>query len=287
MKSSTKYLIGILVGIFLLTAVIVWAQSCYQKKVVTSYASSIQLIQEGKYKDAVAKIKRANARNDVDLDIKNASLYGFEPENEYYKDSWEICLYAMAMQAYSEEKSALSIQQYLGRISSDYNGEFKKEIDELRTTVVSLEAEREKYIAEHEPELLQELKNKIPYECMDEKYINSTLVGTADEHNQETIKSTDFHKDEYIWYADNNTDIVLVVECINGMVTDVKKHNTSLYWTSDGKPNFGATRKKTYVPVVEDYNVAEYSDPEDFYYDNDENFGDYDSAREFYMEFHP
>ena len=61
MKSSTKYLIGILVGIFLLTVVIVWAQSCYQKKVVTSYASSIQLIQEGKCEDAVAKIKRANA----------------------------------------------------------------------------------------------------------------------------------------------------------------------------------------------------------------------------------
>ena len=280
-----KYFIGFLGCILLVVALSVWAQSVYQRRVVNAYDSSISLIKEGKYTEAIEKI--STTKRDVYDDITNASLYGFEPETQYYKDTWAICLYAAAMQEYSEGSSPLMIQRYLGRIPTEYDGEFKDDIDGLRKTVVSMEAERQKNSEKYDEILSQEIKNKIPYKAMDEKYINSTLVGKADEHNRVELKNNGYHKDEYIWYADNNKDVVLVVDCINGIVTDVKKRNTQLYWTKDGNPNFSATRKKTYVPAVEDYNVAEYSNPEDFYYDNDENFGDYDSAREFYMEFHP
>lgn len=214
MKNGVKYLIGFLVSVFLLTAMILGAQAVYQKRVVTAYDNSIRLIKEGKYAEAVEELKGTN--KDIDDDISNVSSSDVKPETRYYKDTWTICLYAMAMQEYSGGGPASVIKQYLDRIPTEYSGEFQSDIEKLKKEVVSLEEEQQ-----------------------------------------------------------NNPE------------KDDEKNDTQLDNPKDGKADNGARRKIVYGPPVEDYNVAEYSDPEDFYYDNAENFGDYDSAREFYMENHP
>lgn len=137
------------------------------------------------------------------------------------------------------------------------------------------------------------IKNNIPYEGLDEDYINSTLIGTADRHTDKYIQPTKSHpgyyKDYYSWYADNGKDVVLIVECKNGVVTRVSKYYTGLYWTEDGLPNFGAQKPKPSKtptpPKKEDpYNVYDYTDPEDFYYDNYDDFWDYEDAEDYFNE---
>ena len=149
----------------------------------------------------------------------------------------------------------------------------------------------------------------VPYEGMEEKYIDDTIVGQAD--TSWTMDSNGNNKavTKYYWYADNGRDAPLVVDCADGVVIEVHRYYTNMYWNDYGMPCFNKespykpsnklqvqkidkherSSSDRYYYVRDDvYDVYNYDDPDDFADDWAEEFGDgnyddgYDDAYEYW-----
>lgn len=311
MKSRIFTLIGLLLVCF----GIYGGVYLYRKSVDTTYMNTVTLIQNGFYEEALKEFEKVNSdvldRDDFKVDIKYGGL------EMCYKDTLYLYFYAMAQAEYNSESKYMSVvNDYLQFIPKDYSGELSEEI---KTFKENFKPQYEEYLVEkerqaevwrverekREQEYAAELKNKIPYKGMSEKYINSTAAGKADKHEAEYVKSrgkrAGYNSDKYYWYADKAKDVVLTVECRDGKVTDVTKYYESTYWYSDGMPKFWATRQTTTKSKTnsksnnsnkkskkkeDPYNVNDYSDPEDFYDDNYDDFWDYEDAEDYYNENH-
>lgn len=268
----------------------------YNKSVDETYNNTITLIENCSYEQALAEFENANPdvleRDDFKFDIKYGDL------DKCYKNTVYLYAYALAQVEYnSENKYMTVINDYLQIIPTDYAGELSEEIktfkDNFKPQYDEYLAEQEREAKKQEQEYIASLKNKIPFEGMQEKYINSTAAGNADKHESEYVNSkSGYDLDKYYWYSDNNNDMVLFVECKDGKVTDVIKYYESTYWTSNGMPKFWATRPKTTTKSSsskkksDPYDVYDYSDPEDFYDENYDDFWDYEDAEDYFNEHH-
>lgn len=271
----------------------------YNKAVDKGYKNIITLIENGSYEQALAEFENANPdvleRDDFKFDIKYGDLC------KCYKNTVYLYAYALAHVEYNSENRYMTVvNDYLQFIPIDYMGELSEEIkifkDNFKSQYEEYLAEQEREAKRQEQEYIASLKNKIPFEGMQEKYINSTAVGNADKHESKYVKGRGsklgYDLDKYYWYSDNNKDMVLFVECKDGKVTDVRKYYESVYWTSDGMPKFWATRPirstkpKSSTKKEDPYNVNDYNDPEDFYDDNYDDFWDYEEAEDYYNSYH-
>lgn len=297
-----------IVVILLLCSAVAGGIYINQKAIDTAYNSAITMIRKGSYESALSEFEKANPnildRDDFRSDMKYKNI------DECYKNSIPLYSYAFAQFEYNAENRHMSVvNEYLKLIPADYNGEL---CDEIQTFKENFKPQYEEYLKEQErlaeeakierkkreQKYIESLKYKIPYEGMSESYINSTAAGKADKNDSKYIKGTKYsdgyNKDKYFWYADNNNDIVLIVECKDGVVTGVTKYYENVYWTANGMPKFWATKPKTSTSTKKNYsskkkdpyNVNDYSDPEDFYDDNYDDFWDYEDAEDYYMEHH-
>ena len=144
---------------------------------------------------------------------------------------------------------------------------------------------------------MEAFRHMLPYVGMPTEYIKYTMVGEPDE--------TDFVPEKkgmhgaynaYIWRADNGIDQPLQVRANGGKVIEVIKYWEGLYWTADGMPNFSATAadKAQYykdrnldfsrIGKYDDYDVDEYDDPEDFWYDHADEFDSYEDAWDYWED---
>lgn len=271
----------------------------YNKSVDEAYNNTITLIENGSYEKALVEFENANPdvleRDDFKFDIKYGDL------GKCYKDTVYLYAYALAQVEYNSENRYMTVvNDYLQSIPTDYVGELSEEIKTFKENFKSQYdeylAEQEREAKRQEQEYIASLKNKIPFEGMQEKYINSTAVGDADKHESKYVRGSGskpgYNLDKYYWYSDNNKDMVLFVECKDGKVTDVTKYYESTYWTSSGMPKFWATRpvrttkKNSSTKKDDPYNVNDYYDPEDFYDDNYDDFWDYEDAEDYYNSYH-
>lgn len=260
----------------------------------STYEQAIELIQSGQYESALKNLEAVN-RNTFDSDEFVFDMkYGGEL-SDYYKNSGALYAYALAQKEYNSEGKWMGrIGTVLDFIPQSYDGEFSNDI---KTFKGYFEIEYENYMAEQrriaeerEKAIIASYANKFPYEGMSEAYINCTMMGKADKHINKSNKS-DWKYDLYYWNA-NDGNTMLVVTCINGEVSHISKYGTGYYWTADGKPNYNAKnpytsssyKKKTKkTDKKEDpYDVYEYSDAEDFYYDHEDDFWDYYDAEDYY-----
>ena len=277
-----------------------------KKSIDNAYNYAITLIQNGSYEGALTELEKANPdvidRDDFEWDVRRNTL------GECYKNTVYLYSYALAQLEYNSETQYMTVvHDYLDLIPTDYSGELSEEIKSFKE---NFKPQYDEYLSEKErkaevarieqqkrdQEYIAGLKNKIPYEGMSEKYINLTAAGNAGKHNSEYVKgwgsNPGYNSDKYYWYANNSNDIVLIVECKDGKVTDVIKYFQWVYWTSDGMPNFGATKPKTTTKKSttkkksDPYDVYDYSDPEDFYYDNYDDFWDYEDAEDYFNGHH-
>ena len=276
-----------------------------QKSIDNAYNYAITLIQNGSYEGALTELEKANPdvidRDDFEWDVRRNTL------GECYKNTIYLYSYALAQLEYNSETQYMTVvHDYLDLIPADYSGELSKEIETFKE---NFKPQYDEYLAEKErkaeaarieqqkrdQEYIAGLKNKIPYEGMSEKYINLTAAGNAGKHSSEYVKgwgsNPGYNYDKYLWYANNSNDIVLIVECKDGKVTDVIKYFEWVYWTSDGMPKFWATKPKTTTKSSskkksDPYDVYDYRDPEDFYYDNYDDFWDYEDAEDYFNEHH-
>lgn len=294
---------------FLVIGVMIFGGIYLNKKSIdNAYNYAITLIQNGSYEGALSELEKANPnlldRKDFKDDLKYQKL------KDAYKNTVPLYAYALAQLEYNSESEYLAymptVNSYLELIPKDYNGEL---CEKIKTFKENFKPQYDEYLVEKErkaeaarieqqkrdQEYIAGLKNKIPYEGMSEKYINLTAAGNAGKHNSEYVKgwgsNPGYNYDKYLWYANNSNDIVLIVECKDGKVTDVIKYFEWVYWTSDGMPKFWATKPKTTTnssskKKSDPYDVYDYSDPEDFYYDNYDDFWDYEDAEDYFNEHH-
>lgn len=302
MKRKPVYIIVIL----LVCAMTFGGMYLNKKSIDNAYNHTITLIQNGSYEEALAEFENANRdvleRDDFKFDIKYGDL------DKCYKNTVYLYAYALAQFEYnSENRYMRTVNEYLELIPADYSGEL---CEEIKTFKENFKPQYENFLTEEkrkaeearieqqkrEQEYVASLKNRIPFEGMQEKYINSTAAGNADEHESEYVKGrgskSGYDLDKYYWYSDNNKDMVLFVECKDGKVTDVIKYYELTYWTSNGMPKFWATRpartakKNSSIKKDDPYNVNDYYDPEDFYDDNYDDFWDYEDAEDYFNEHH-
>ena len=301
MKTKTK------IGVALLLIVLIIVGSIYldRKSIDDAYHRAITFIEDGSYEDALRALEMANPEVLSREDFWHIRRY--EDPSKFYKNTIPLYAYALAQIEYNGDKYLYQINDYLELIPRNYSGELSEEIKKFREEFEPqyaelVEKDRKEIEAvgikheKEEKEYLAELKNKIPYEGMYIGYIHATAAGEADKHTTRYMPGKDNRPDDYLdkyyWYADDGKSIVLIVECEYDFVTKVTKYFEGVYWTSEGTPNFGATKpkkttKKYYETEDDDpYNVNDYSDPEDFYYDNYDDFWEYEEAEDYYNRYH-
>ena len=218
-------------------------------------------------------------------------------DNLDYKNSEKLYYFSRYLQAKNDSDGGY---YYIDKIPEGYIGDFSDWIKEERQKVEKKHqerlAEQVKKEKELEEEMRAELKNMLPYIGMDTKYIRDTLVGQYDKVTDEDDyrKGKDSSIRTYYWHSDDGKELVLIVvarydpDSYRFYVERVEKFNTDVYWTADGRPNFGAKRpaqttsKRNYDD--EDYDVWGYDNPEDLYYDNPDMFEGYEEAYDFFYD---
>ena len=298
---SKKRKIAIITGMFLICAVVIGIYGFKQYLVKSSYDQAIKYIKQENYESAIEKLE------DVKKHTTNDDYFSFRiiDENDfdkYYKDFVVLYAYAEAMNEYKTTKSLYAVNELLNVIPDDYSGELSEDIKAFKDSFTpeynQYTEEQKRLEEERERELRASYATKVPYEGMSEKYINDTLVGKADRHDSEKVNGgmrSEFVVEDYVWYSDDGRDITLIVKCKEGIVTDVIKYGIGYYWTADGKPDFSAVNpyrtnskssRKTSSKTQKDdpYDVYSYSDEEDFYYDNYDDFDSYEDAEDYYNE---
>lgn len=180
-----------------------------------------------------------------------------------------------------------------GRISSAYydmnNVRFYYLSDEqtksLNSFIDTLEADYDVYInekAEADAKAYRDrITNGVPYVGMPESEIKNTSLGAPSSnvrHNYECISGEQYLANLYDFKSGNKT--IFTARCVQGKVTEV--------WDNRNDPIVPYTPKKSTKTDKDDdpYDVNDYSNEEDFYYDHYDDFFDYYDAEDYYNEHH-
>lgn len=228
-------------------------------------------------------------------DYGHAAVY-LHKVSDKIGDQKELYQYVKFRIAEKRKKDVFERYNILKKIPKDYSGKYADDIKDARK-----KTEEEK-----------KFKEIIPYVGMDQKYINVTAAGEADNVSTEEYVDQESGKTltqyRYAWYVGNN--IPLIVFCRDQKVWEVKKYYEDYYWSSDGMPEFygpgpscsthssqsvkypdtsyqgtysGSSTEKSDV-----YDVQDFDDPDDFADEWAEEFGDgdynegYDDAYEYW-----
>jgi len=265
------------------------------------YEDAITALSEGKPDVAIEKLEAVNQKCDLEDELYSYIYYGISPSGTYYGDSWVLYSYALSLKEYHRNENLGLVEMYLTAIPYDYKGVLCDEIQNFRNRVTpeiaEYKAELKRMEEELEQEYLDSIKNKIPYEGMNEKYIDLTVMGKHHKYKSEVVGKgmrweTTVH--EYRW-ENTEGDTILYVDCEDGAVRTVIKYGEGYFWTEDGKPIFSAKNPYRHISGKsskkkdekdDPYNVYDYSDPEDFYYDNYDDFWEYEEAEDYFNEHH-
>ena len=296
---------GYIIAVFLLTAGMVFLNLySKQRDIELAYNYGITLLTNGSYEGALGEFEKANRdkinRDDFLSDVRNDEI------EEPFKNTIPLYAYTLAQMEYNEEDMDVpAIREYLELISEEYDGEM---VDSIKKFKENFSVIYDMYLAEEErmeearrieankreEEKRLSYKDKIPYEGMEEDYINYTSMGKYHDYEHIVVgkgKRNEYSRDEYRWKNDDGKTI-LYVECRDGVVTDVRKYWEDKYWTTDGKPIFSGRRSentsgsggKKKVYNDDSYNVNDYYDAEDFYDDYYDDFYEYEEAEEYFEE---
>ena len=200
-----------------------------------------------------------------------------------YEDTMYILKYAKYCQGVADDVGL----EKLYRLTWDFPDENKytgKYAEEMETVKKEIKSQYEEYTAQKEKEEREEIAKDVPYKGMAEKYINSTILGSAKDKKEEHYwrdtpgKRTQEVQYRYTWYDSNRVKIYDAV-CRNGKVNQVIKY---VHTTSSNK-------KKSYKSIAKNgsmdmYDVYDYDDPEDFYYDHIDEFDDIQDAEDYWEE---
>ena len=286
--------------IFLITVLMLWygVKYCKQFYVEHNYEKAIELICQGNYDGAIIALKKANGNFDAqEIQMELVHKLGVR---EFYRDTEELYTFCEAMSDYRKEDIEwFGAYCRIEEIPGSYKGDLFEEINAFKEEFYPLynDYQTEKDIKERafqakkEAEFKKECetyKDKIPYVGMRERFINYTMMGEADEKNENyyypLTKVESMMVTMYQWYSDEGGEMLKVL-CKDGKVFEVTKQWQEFYWTEEGMPDFtGKKIVKKVNDTEERYDMERYSNEEDFYYDNYYDFFSYEDAERYYRE---
>lgn len=291
MKRKTVYIIVILL---LVCAMTFGGMYLNKKSIDNAYNYAITLIQNGSYEGALTELEKASPNLLDRKEFMNDMKYG--KLKEAYKNIVPLYAYTLAQLEYnSENRYMQTVNDYLELIPVDYSGElceeiktfkgnFKPQYDEFLAEQKQLAEEQRKKDEEkrriREQEEAEQLKKSLPYVGMSESKINGTVLGTNYEivHNYEWIKGERIRANVYRFKKGNA--IIFVARCLNGRVDSISDYRDDPWVIRSTTPSKKSQKDD------DPYNVNDYSNEEDFYYDNYDDFWDYEDAEDYYNEHH-
>ena len=161
---------------------------------------------------------------------------------------------------------------------SDYDGKYA---EGMRVAERDIDIQYKEYVARKEKEKREEIKRNTPYKGMEEKYINATILGKAQEKRTEHYwrntprQRTQDIQYRYMWYDSNGAKKFMAV-CRSGRVSSVVQfvHSSA----SGSKRNNAGNNAKDM------YDVQDYDDSEEFYFDHMDEFEDVQDAEDYWEE---
>ena len=251
-----------------------------QYKTEKAYLEAVECLKDGKYDKAMMLLEKANKKNFDETDF-SYRYYFTQNASKYYKNTAVLYVYAKARVLRSRGENVEAVYVCLDVIPENYEGEqsgvilaFKRQAFE--EYMAYLEAER----IRKEQEELEKARSSVPYVGMSEKWINDTILGTNYEivHNSEYEKGKRLQANVYRFKRGNA--IIFVARCLKGKVDSVSDYRDNPWILK----SYTSTKKKS--EKEDPYNVNDYSDPEDFYDDNYDDFWDYEDAEDYYNKYH-
>lgn len=224
------------------------------------YEKADEYMDSGEYEDAIELLEKL-------------------PED--YEDSSYIIAYAEYCKGIEEKEE---IEQ-LYRLTWDFPDEDEydgKYAEKMQTAEAEIKIQYEEYTRQKEKEKREKIKKDTPYRGMEEKYINLTILGKAQQKKtghywRDTPgKRTQEIQYNYIWYGSHG-EKKFMATCREGRVSSVVEFGSSASSNSTNRYT-GDDKSKDM------YDVYDYDDPEDFYYDHIDEFDDVQDAEDYWEE---
>ena len=253
------------------------------KKTEDAYTQAIEHIKHDEFDLAITKLNIAN-KEELDKDDFYYECMYDRSYSSYYKDSAILYAYSLVKAEYNKSNKSMSfIDRYLEIVPDNYNRILSDEINAFKD---NFESEYEEYLLEQERkrqiEEDKKIRSSVPFVGMSESRINDTILGTNYEivHNSEYIKGEKIRANIYRFKRGNG--IIFVARCLKGRVDSVSDYRDDP-WVI---PSTSSSSSKKKSNNDDPYNVNDYSDPEDFYYDNYDDFWEYEEAEDYYNRYH-
>jgi len=239
------------------------------------YQRYVQLVMDEQYADAESALSMLSDgdRNYKDVDSLMAFCHtGIAYQNDFPEFDLYSNDFTIEFRNLPKEQNEI-LQDRLSKMYSRY-----------RARII------ENYEAEQEA-LAEKAKNGVPYVGMSVNYIDSTTLGEA------AVKLIFSNMDRYIFYNESGRWI-FTADCTNGSVASVEDYrfipreefypsnsstsapSSSTYNFSGGWPVYDDDSGDEY----DEYNAADYSNEEDFYYDHYDDFFDYYDAEAYWQD---
>ena len=131
---------------------------------------------------------------------------------------------------------------------------------------------------------------------MKAKYLNRTKLGSYGDYftNRKIKNGEHVEYKVYSWYSKSGI-LIMRASVEYSRVTGVNKFNEATCWDGDnlkygvlpgGTKKAKTYKKQTTTAFEDEYNVNDYSNEDDFYYDHYDDFYDYYDAEDYYREHH-
>ena len=233
------------------------------------YQNAIDNINSGKYEEA--------------MEILNKLPNDYENTRKIY----HYAEYCQELNGQADIKKLNSIVWWFPD-EGTYSGEYATEMNTAKKTT---EQKYEEYEAAEDEKERKRLKSQTPYGGMPEKFIHDTALGRADkvvtEQYWDTVlgKRKQWPQRRYTWYK--NGHLYYEAICKAGSVHSSQEYKISSYSSSkhhkyssgnNGSNLSGNNRN------MDMYDVYDYDDPEDFYYDHEYEFDDIQDAEDYWEE---
>ncbi len=259
--------LAILISIAVLIAIGFMAKGIAKEaELYDIYNNAVTLMENGEYEEAHNLFLQLKDRNightDIYIPLSKACYY--------YSEGWEDFAYC-----------AIEKVEFVGfpKDERERLNEFKKKLENAyRLSLIEVAAQNERNYNKRVSSAA------VPFVEMQEDDIGKTGLGSPSatiRHDYEYIGKYKYKTNIYDFIKDD--ELIFVASCVLGKVTKVSDYRDNPIKLKKSKSKSKSKKKKKNPGK---YNVNEYSNVDDFYFDYSGFFEDYEDAEDFYNRYH-
>jgi hypothetical protein len=264
LETSRKVYLSLFASLLVVLGVLMFTSVRHQAQVEETYSKALNCVSEGAYEQAEILLKSI--------------------EDEDYGDTASILALIYAMNAF-EREDTFGAQKYLNQLS--FKNLTSEQQDQLDAFVLEMtevcKVMRELQRIEREAKEIERIRNGVPFVGMSESKISSTSLGSPKSeirHNYECINGEQYLANLYDFVSGGR--VIFTARCVRGKVTEVWDNRNDEPYV----PSYRPSKPKDDTIEEDPYNAKDYSNEEDFYYDNYDDFFDYYDAEAYWQEYH-